>query len=353
MPTRKFILSKPKSSIIKIPQQGMKKKDFIEDFKQYYVHLLGRDEYCHSPYYASEALSLVLRERLMERWKNTHNAYKEADSRRLFYLSMEYLMGRALNNAMLNLGVEDTLSEAMHDLGIEIEELIDSELDAGLGNGGLGRLAACFIDSCATLQLPVLAYGLRYEYGMFTQKIVNGEQVEKPDHWLRHGNVWEIARLEYCSPCRLICRFRVIAITRSILYAYGKRWQLKNSTSTNSTRVITLKRLRPKPLPKISRWCCIPMTIMKTAKNYGCANNIFSPLPACKTYSPIGSDDMATTSANLPRKIAFNSTTRIRASPLPNSCGYYWIYTVYHGATHGQSPVTPWHTPITRCCPKP
>ncbi|MGZ8137524.1 MAG: glycogen/starch/alpha-glucan phosphorylase, partial [Methylococcaceae bacterium] len=84
-----------------------------------------------------------------------------------------------------------------YDLGIEIEELIDSELDAGLGNGGLGRLAACFIDSCATLQLPVIGYGLRYEYGMFSQTIINGEQVEKPDHWLRHGNVWEIERLEY------------------------------------------------------------------------------------------------------------------------------------------------------------
>ena len=106
-------------------------------------------------------------------------------------------MGRTLSNAMLNLGVTDTVTQAMYDLGIEIEELISSEQDAGLGNGGLGRLAACFIDSCATMQLPVIGYGLRYEYGMFTQNIVNGEQVEKPDHWLRQGNVWEIERLEY------------------------------------------------------------------------------------------------------------------------------------------------------------
>jgi len=106
-------------------------------------------------------------------------------------------MGRTLSNAMLNLGVDDVVTEAMYELGIEMEELISAEMDAGLGNGGLGRLAACFIDSCATLQLPVIAYGLRYEYGMFTQSIVNGDQVEKPDHWLRHGNVWEIERLEY------------------------------------------------------------------------------------------------------------------------------------------------------------
>jgi len=125
------------------------------------------------------------------------------DSKRVFYLSMEFLMGRTLSNAMLNLGVIDEATQAMHDLGIEIEELIDRELDAGLGNGGLGRLAACFIDSCATLQLPVVGYGLRYEYGMFTQTIVNGEQVEKPDHWLRHGNVWEIERLEYSLRIKL------------------------------------------------------------------------------------------------------------------------------------------------------
>jgi len=197
MPSNKFVISKPKPSITKLPEQGRKKSDFIDDFKQYYVHLLGRDENCRSPYYAGEALSQAVRDRLMERWKNTHQTYKNNDCRRGYYLSMEFLMGRSLSNAMLNLGVTDTVSQAMYDLGIAIEELISSEQDAGLGNGGLGRLAACFIDSCATLQLPVIGYGLRYEYGMFTQTIVNGEQVEKPDHWLRHGNVWEIERLEY------------------------------------------------------------------------------------------------------------------------------------------------------------
>jgi starch phosphorylase len=197
MPTNKFVLSQPKESITQLPAQGRKKHDFINDVKQYYVHLLGRDEFCRSPYYAGEALSLAIRDRLMERWKITHQTYKKNDCRRGYYLSMEFLMGRTLSNAMLNLGVTDTVTQAMYDLGIEIEELISSEPDAGLGNGGLGRLASCFIDSCATLQLPVIGYGLRYEYGMFTQTIVNGEQVEKPDHWLRNGNVWEIERLEY------------------------------------------------------------------------------------------------------------------------------------------------------------
>jgi len=197
MPRNKFIKSQPKPSIFVLSEQGTKKQNFIDDFKQYYVHLLGRDENCRSPYYAGVALSQAIRDRLMERWKATHKTYKESGCRRAYYLSMEYLMGRTLSNAMLNLGITDTVTQAMYDLGIEMEELISSEQDAGLGNGGLGRLAACFMDSCATLQLPVIGYGLRYEYGMFTQTIVNGEQVEKPDHWLRHGNVWEIERLEY------------------------------------------------------------------------------------------------------------------------------------------------------------
>ncbi|MDP2903675.1 MAG: glycogen/starch/alpha-glucan phosphorylase, partial [Methylovulum sp.] len=148
-------------------------------------------------HYAYEALSLAISDRMIERWKKTYIAYKELDCRRANYLSMEFLMGRTLSNAMLNLGMKDAVEKSMYDLGLDMEELIESEPDAGLGNGGLGRLAACFIDSCATLQLPVTGYGLRYEYGMFSQDIINGEQVEKPDHWLRNGNMWEIERAEY------------------------------------------------------------------------------------------------------------------------------------------------------------
>lgn len=197
MPNKNFVKSKPASTITNLPQLGMKKKDLAADFKRHYSHTLGRDENCRSPHYAYEALALTIRDRLMERWKKTYDAYRQADCKRAFYLSMEFLMGRALSNAMLNLGLDDETAQSMYDLGLDIEELFESEPDAGLGNGGLGRLAACFIDSCATLQLPVTGYGLRYEYGMFTQTIVNGEQVEKPDHWLRNGNAWEIERPEY------------------------------------------------------------------------------------------------------------------------------------------------------------
>ncbi|MGR9072966.1 MAG: glycogen/starch/alpha-glucan phosphorylase [Gammaproteobacteria bacterium] len=196
MPERTFKKSQPLEETTNLPKLGMEKGSLATGFKHYYSHTLGRDKNCRSPHYAYEALSLTVRDRLMERWKNTYEAYRQSDCKHAYYLSMEFLMGRALSNAMLNLGINDSASRAMYDLGIEIEELIDAEPDAGLGNGGLGRLAACFIDSCATLQLPVTGYGLRYEYGMFTQTIVNGEQVEKPDHWLKDGNVWEIERSE-------------------------------------------------------------------------------------------------------------------------------------------------------------
>ena len=197
MPHKVFRKSSPKADITRLPKLGVEKKHFIADFKHYYSHRLGRDENCRSPHYAYEALSLTVSDRLVERWKITYNTYKNQDCRKAFYLSMEFLIGRSLSNAMLNLGVDDSIKQALYDLGLETEELLDSEVDAGLGNGGLGRLAACFIDSCATLQLPVTGYGLRYEYGMFTQQIINGEQVELPDHWLRMGNIWEFERPEY------------------------------------------------------------------------------------------------------------------------------------------------------------
>ncbi|MDH3695465.1 MAG: glycogen/starch/alpha-glucan phosphorylase, partial [Gammaproteobacteria bacterium] len=115
------------------------------------------------------------------------------------YLSLEYLLGRSLRNAILNLGLDRAVAQALETLGLKLEAIAEHEHDAGLGNGGLGRLAACFLDSCATLQLPVIGYGLRYRYGMFYQHIENGYQVEEPDHWLRDGHPWEIERPEFCQ----------------------------------------------------------------------------------------------------------------------------------------------------------
>lgn len=169
----------------------------VEDFRSYFSHTLGRNDLNQAVFHVYTSLALALRDRLVERWKQTQAAYEEQDCKRTYYLSLEFLMGRALGNAMLNLDVEARTSDALRNLGLVLEEIANQEHDAGLGNGGLGRLAACFLDSCATLQLPVVGYGLRYEYGMFRQKINNGYQVEEPDHWLRNGNPWEIERPEF------------------------------------------------------------------------------------------------------------------------------------------------------------
>ena len=185
------------SKLTELPPLAMDEETLAEDFRRYFSHHLGRDRRCGSPHYTYEALALTVRDRLMERWRNTRYAYEDTDCRRAYYLSMEFLMGRALSNAMLNLGIDDAAHAALHRLGLELEEVADAEHDAGLGNGGLGRLAACFLDSCATLQLPVLGYGIRYEYGMFRQQIDDGEQLEEPDHWLRNGNPWELERPDF------------------------------------------------------------------------------------------------------------------------------------------------------------
>ena len=174
----------------------MKAKDITTDVAQHFNYTLGRDRFCKSSHYSYTALALTVRDRLMERWKNTQQVYRETACRRAYYLSLEFLMGRTLRNAMLNLALDSATKKALEQLGLDLEELAEIENDAGLGNGGLGRLAACFLDSCATLQLPVTGYGIRYEYGMFRQLIESGHQVEEPDHWLRNGHVWELERPE-------------------------------------------------------------------------------------------------------------------------------------------------------------
>ncbi len=197
MNSKQLKQSQLSASLTELPPLGMDVLSLVNDFRRYYTYSLGRDRHSRSAHYAYQALVLTLRERLMERWKQTRYAYEEADCKQAYYLSLEFLMGRALGNAMLNLGLEEDTTLALQCLGMELEELAESEHDAGLGNGGLGRLAACFLDSCATLRLPVTGYGIRYDYGMFRQQIVEGEQVEYPDHWLRDGNPWEIERPEY------------------------------------------------------------------------------------------------------------------------------------------------------------
>jgi starch phosphorylase len=143
-----------------------------------------------------QAAAFTVRDHVVERWVETANNYYEQDPKRIYYLSLEFLIGRMLSNAALNLGIHAELSEGLGALGHSMESTAEMENDAALGNGGLGRLAACFLDSMATMDIPATGYGIRYEYGMFKQSIEHGQQVENPDNWLRYGNVWEFQRPE-------------------------------------------------------------------------------------------------------------------------------------------------------------
>src|SRR4051812_28421906 len=166
------------------------------------VALQGKSQHTATARDRFFALAYTVRDRLFHRWIRTHQTYYEADARRVYYLSAEFLVGRSLANNLHNLGIYQQAKDALAELGVVLEDVLEQEVDAGLGNGGLGRLAACFLDSMATLALPGMGYGLRYEFGIFRQEIKDGQQVEHPDEWLRWGNPWEIARPEYTTPVR-------------------------------------------------------------------------------------------------------------------------------------------------------
>ncbi|MDE1920861.1 MAG: glycogen/starch/alpha-glucan phosphorylase [Candidatus Omnitrophica bacterium] len=173
-------------------------KDAIKlSFQMNREYTLSKDQYTATMHDNFLALSLAVRERIVERWIKTQQSYHKKNARRVYYLSMEFLIGRLMGNNMYSLGIEKQVAEAMDELGLDLEEVRGQEIDAGLGNGGLGRLAACFLDSMASLGIPAHGYGIRYEYGIFNQKVKNGFQMELPDEWLRAGNPWEFARPEY------------------------------------------------------------------------------------------------------------------------------------------------------------
>lgn len=161
---------------------------------------LARSMYNCDNLAAYSALSSSIRDKLILHWNKTQQLHTLREAKRIYYLSLEFLMGRALDNAMINLGIKELCGKSVDELGFNLEDVIDIEPDAGLGNGGLGRLAACFVDSLSTCNYPGWGYGLRYNYGIFSQKIVDGYQVEAPDYWLKYGNPWEIPRLEIQIP---------------------------------------------------------------------------------------------------------------------------------------------------------
>lgn len=168
-----------------------------DDFAWHLRYTLAKDRYTSTDRDLYQSLALSVRDRMIERWIATQNTYHSQNVKRVYYLSLEFLIGRLLGTNVLNLQMEQYCREAMETIGLDWNKLRDYEEDAGLGNGGLGRLAACFLDSMSTLGLPAIGYGLRYDYGIFKQLIVDGAQVEQPDRWQRNGYPWEIERPEY------------------------------------------------------------------------------------------------------------------------------------------------------------
>ena len=146
------------------------------------------------------ALAYTLRDIMTEKWISTQSLYYEKEKKRVYYLSLEFLIGRSLSNSMLNLGIWEPVKAAVEELGFDLADLVEEEEDAALGNGGLGRLAACFMDSIATLKIPAYGYGIYYEYGLFNQQLIDGYQVETPDNWLRYGSPWTFERKQPVYP---------------------------------------------------------------------------------------------------------------------------------------------------------
>ena len=187
---------KPRGPLLEVDKPALDTQSIKRSLANRLMYSIGKD-----PITATErdwfySAASVVRERFIERWMETMRSYYREDTKRVYYFSMEFLMGRTLMNGILNVGCDEAFRQAMHEMGLELEKIREMESDAALGNGGLGRLAACFLDSMATLGIPGYGYGIRYEYGMFNQRIENGSQIEHPDNWLRYGNPWEFPRSE-------------------------------------------------------------------------------------------------------------------------------------------------------------
>ncbi len=187
-----------------------KKMDPSQSLLEHLVFSVAKDMYSATPRDKYHSVVLSVRDHLAERWIATQQRYYEVNAKRVYYLSLEFLLGRLLKNYLISLDLSDAYSQAVNVFGMDYEEIQQQEWDAGLGNGGLGRLAACFLDSLATLQYPAYGYGIRYEYGIFSQKIFDGYQVEAPDNWLRYANPWEFPRPELLYPVKFYGRVNAI-----------------------------------------------------------------------------------------------------------------------------------------------
>jgi len=186
------------------------KQAIEKDFAEHLKYTQDADVFHTTKEGRYEALALTIKDRIIHQWDISRKEQAKAKAKRVYYLSLEFLMGRAMTNNITNMGLENEVTKALKELGYTYEELANVEPDAGLGNGGLGRLAACFLDSLATLEIPSFGYGIRYNYGIFRQQIRDGYQMEQPDNWLRYGNPWEVPRTDLCYTVNFGGRVEVI-----------------------------------------------------------------------------------------------------------------------------------------------
>jgi starch phosphorylase len=193
-------------SFLTVHDLGMDKESIKLSFANHIEYTQGKDQYSVTPLDSLHSLMLSVRDRMYDRWNKTQQEYYRSDKKRVYYLSMEFLIGRLLHASVFNLDIVGPTRQALEELGLDLTEICDQEWEPGLGNGGLGRLAACFLDSMATLGIPAIGYGIRYEYGIFRQALLNGQQVEHPDNWLRYGTPWETARPSQLHPVRFYGR---------------------------------------------------------------------------------------------------------------------------------------------------
>ena len=192
--------NKNNSTILEDAHTGLSKETLKRAFLDNLFFVQGKFPALATQHDYYLALAYTVRDRLLHYWISTAETYTRQKVRTVAYFSAEFLLGPHLGNNLLNLGIVDQVRQVLPELGLIYEELLRQEVEPGLGNGGLGRLAACFLDSMATLEIPSLGYGIRYEFGIFAQEILNGWQEEKTDKWLRYGNPWEKARPEFMLP---------------------------------------------------------------------------------------------------------------------------------------------------------
>ena len=203
--------------------QNFDKVEFKKDVEENVKRLYRKTTKEATQQQLFQAVSYAIKDIIIEQWLATQEKYKKEDPKTVYYMSMEFLMGRALGNNLINLTYYEDVREALYEMGIDLNVIENEEPDAALGNGGLGRLAACFLDSLATLGYPAYGCGIRYTYGMFKQKIKDGYQVEAPDNWLKNGNPFEIRRDEYAKEVRFGGSIKVEQDPITGRYMYGQK----------------------------------------------------------------------------------------------------------------------------------